>query len=189
MTKLCISLRFADLPAVAELLASVGSTGRLRINHGAWSGEVLVRRGQIVGASLDAERGRAALEGMAIGLLDGELNFADEALAEDGEPLLDPAESAIVLKRLSRERQQVVNLIPSLHLVPRLVETTDGRPTDKTVTLVAVGAAALQIIPALASGRTLDEIARERGLARTVRDIAALVAGSAVKLEPPAAIH
>ena len=48
MTKLCTSLRFADLPAVAELLASVGSTGRLRINHGAWSGEILVRRGQIV---------------------------------------------------------------------------------------------------------------------------------------------
>ena len=126
---------------------------------------------------------------MAIGLLDGELNFADEALAEDGEPLLDPAESAKVLKRLSRERQQMVSLIPSLHLVPRLVETTDRRPTDKRVTLVAVGAAALQIIPSLAFGRTLEEIARERGLARTVRDIATLVAGSVVKLEAPAGIE
>jgi hypothetical protein len=189
MTKLCISLRFADLPAVVELLASFGGTGRLRINHVAWSGEILVRRGQIVRASLGAECGRAAFEGMAIGLLDGELHFADEALAEDGEPLLDPAESAKVLKRLSRERQQVVHLIPSLQLVPRLVETTDSRPTDKRVTLVAVGAAALEILPSLAFGRTLEEIARERGLARTVRDIATLVAGSAVKLEarePPA---
>lgn len=189
MTKLCTSLRFADLPAVAELLASAGSTGRLRITHGAWSGEILMRRGQIVRASLDAECGRAALEGMAIGLLDGEVNFADEALSEDGEPLLDPAESANVLKRLSRERQQMVSLIPSLQLVPRLVESTDSRPTDKRVTLVAVGAAALQIIPSLAFGRTLEEIARERGLASTVRDIATLVAGNTVKLEAPAGIE
>src|ERR1700730_15782992 len=100
MTKFSASLRFAELPAVAELLASLGSTGRLRIRNAAWSGEILVRRGQIIGASLDAERGRAALEGMAIGILDGELHFADEALVEDGEPLLDPAESAKILKRL-----------------------------------------------------------------------------------------
>ena len=124
---------------------------------------------------------------MAIGFLDGELTFADEAMAEDDEPLLDPAERTRVLKRLSRERQQVVSLIPSLQLVPRLVDTTDSRPTDGIVTLVAVGAAALEIIPSLAFGRTLEEIARERGLARTVRDIATLVAGSAVKLEEPAA--
>jgi hypothetical protein len=81
MTILCTSLLFADLPAVAELLASACSTGRLRINHGAWSGEILVRRGQIVRASLNGECGRAALEGMAIGFLDGELNFAAVAVA------------------------------------------------------------------------------------------------------------
>lgn len=189
MTNLSTSLRFADLPAVAELIAGFGGTGRLRIKQGAWSGEMLVRRGQIVRASLNAECGRAALDGMAIGLLDGELSFAFETVAEDDEPLLDPAERARVLKRLSRERQQVANLIPSLQLVPRLVETTDSRPTDGTVTLVAVGAAALEIIPSLAFGRTLEELARERGLARTVRDIATLVAGNAVKLEAPPTGH
>ena len=63
MTQFGASLRFVEFAAVAELLANLGSTGRLRISHGAWVGEILVRRGQMISASLGAETGQASLEG------------------------------------------------------------------------------------------------------------------------------
>ena len=55
MTELGTSLRFVELSAVAELLASLASTGRLRVVSGEWRGEIVLRRGQIVAASLGAQ--------------------------------------------------------------------------------------------------------------------------------------
>ena len=61
-------------------LASTTVEGELGI--GLWSSG-----GQSVGASLLDERGLTALESVALGFFDGEINFADGPVAEDA-PLL-----------------------------------------------------------------------------------------------------
>src|SRR5438445_11466944 len=107
MTQFGASLRFVDLAAVIELLASLASTGRLRVSHGAWTGEIVLRRGQIVAAHLGDETGRAALESIAIGILDGELSFVDEVVAEDVGVLLRPEHRAEYLQRLGAVRSRL----------------------------------------------------------------------------------
>jgi hypothetical protein len=51
---------------------------------------------------------------------------------------------------------------------------------------VMIGRATLNLIPLIGSGQTLEGLARQRGLARTLRDVAALVHGGLVRLEPKA---
>ena len=117
MTQFGGSLRFVELHAVAELLATLGSTGRLQVTHRQWDGEILLRRGQIVAARLGSETGRSALEGIAIGLLDGDLKFGDDAIGDDLEVLISAGERQAYLQGLHAERQQVIQLVPALALV------------------------------------------------------------------------
>src|SRR6266851_2233530 len=181
MTQFGGSFRFVQLPAVTQLLADLRSTGRLCVAHQEWTGEIVVREGQIVGARLGAEHGRAALEAIAAALPDAEFSFTDEPVSETSEVLIPPAERAAYMERLGAEHQRLAKLIASLGLVPRLVSESDGKCADTQVT---IGAAALQLIPALVFGHTLERIARERGLVRTLRDVASLMAGGLVTLEP-----
>jgi hypothetical protein len=186
MTQLGGSFRFVQLPAVTQLLAELGSTGRLCVTHADWAGEIVVHEGQIIEARLGAERGRAALEGIALALSDGEFSFVDDPVAaaapdESSEVLLTSSERGAYLDRLGDEHQRLAKLIPSLKLVPRLVEAPNGDSADTQVT---IGAAALQLIPALVFGHPLDHVARQRGLARTLREVAVLMEGGLVKLEP-----
>jgi hypothetical protein len=182
MTQFEGSVRFA--PALALLLAELGSTGRLRVAAGAWSGDILFRDGQIVSASLGAERGRDALEGILVGLTDGEFAFIDEPVAAAGEPLLPRAKLAAHLQALVAERDRLAGLVPSLALVPRPIEAASSDAAEREVT---ISAAALGLLPALAFGRTLEQVAFRRGLARTVRELAMLVEGGLVTLEERAA--
>lgn len=181
MTQFGGSLRFVQLPAVTQLLAELGSTGRLCVSHAEWTGEIFMRVGQIADARLGAEHGRAALEAIALALPDGEFSFVDEPVpaAEHASPALVPAdERRAYLDGLGAERQRIARLIPSLTLVPRLVEA----PADTQIT---IGAAALQLIPALVLGHSLATVAKRRGLARTLRDLAVLIEGGLVTLDPP----
>jgi hypothetical protein len=180
MTQFGGSFRFVQLAAVAELLAELRSTGRLCVAHAEWTGEIVVRGGQIVGARLGAEHGRAALEAIAVALPDAEFNFTDEPVDSASELLVSAAERAAYLERLGAEHLRVVKLIPSLGLVPRLRSESDGSSADTQVT---IGAAALQLIPLLVFGHTIEHIARDRGLARTVRDVASLMDGGLVTLD------
>jgi hypothetical protein len=183
MTQFGASLRFAELPAVAELLANLGSTGRLTLSSAESKGEILVRRGQIVGAFLGGETGKAALEAIALGFHDGELSFVDELVGEEGEPLVADDERAECMERLNAERRRLMDVIPSLALIPRLVELSGGDTAEGQVT---VGASALQLVPALASGQTIKQLAAQRGLARTLRDVATLLEASVISLSDTA---
>jgi hypothetical protein len=180
MTQLGASLRFVELPAVVELLASVCSTGRLRLASGDWAGEIVLRRGQIVGAALRNERGLAALEGIALGFTDGELKFADGPVAEGDDALLAVDQQVPYLSALNEERQRLEIGLASLHLVPRLIESSAGDAPEARIT---VGAVALQVIPQLMYGHSVAELARQRGLARTLRDMSVLVQAGVVGLE------
>jgi hypothetical protein len=184
MRELVASLRFAGFPALAQLLADLGSTGRLRITEEAWSGEIVFRAGQMVSARLANESGRAAVEGISIGLSDGDVYFKHETLDVDCEPLVEPAEMRGYLMRLSVVRERIAELIPSLHTIPTLVERAEPGPGQRPVTL---GTAGPYVTPELISGRTLDQVAFDRGLGRTVREVAGLVEAGVVRLERPAA--
>lgn len=69
---------------------------------------------------------------------------------------------------LSDESVRLANLIPTLSSIPRF---SDGGNEAQ----VTIKRATLNIIPLIATGQTLEAIARDRGLARTLRDVAALV--------------
>jgi Domain of unknown function (DUF4388) len=180
MTQLGGSFRFVQLPAVTQLLAELGSTGRLCVTHAGWTGEIVVHEGKIVEARLGAEDGRAALEGIAVALSDGEFSFVDEPVSSS-EALVTADERGAYLDRLGAEHHRLAGLIPSLKLIPGLVETPSGDAADMQVT---IGAAALQLLPALVFGHPLEQVARQRGMARTLRDVAVLMEGGLVKLEP-----
>src|SRR5713101_760984 len=122
MTQFGGSFRFVQLPAIAQLLAELGSTGRVCVSQAEWTGEIVVRYGQFVGARLGAEHGRAALEGIAVALPDAEFRFTDEPVAEASDALVTAAERTAYLDRLGGEHQRLVKLIPSLWLVPRLID-------------------------------------------------------------------
>src|SRR5438105_3642122 len=181
MTQFGGSLRFVQLPAVTQLLAELGSSGRLRVAHDGWTGELLLRDGHIVAASLGNERGRAALESIAMALSSGDFSFIDEVVSPDEPVLLKAADRAAYLDRLMAERQKVLARIPSLSVVPRLADTPAEHGVDTQIT---IGASALQLIPALVHGHTLEHVARERGLARTLRDLVILIDGGLVRLDP-----
>jgi Domain of unknown function (DUF4388) len=181
MTKLGGSLRLVRLPILVQLLADIEATGQLRIARDGWTGEVDFRGGQIVGARLGAEHGRPALESIALGLMDADFSFVETSISSDVESLVALEHRAAYMAGLSAEAQRLLQLIPSLSVTPRLSDAPFGDATDAQVT---VPTAALQLIPAIALGQRLEQIARQRGVARTLRDLVALVNGGLVSLEP-----
>jgi hypothetical protein len=181
MVQLRGTLSVFPLPAVLHLLHELGATGGLRISQAAWEGEIVLHGGQIVGAHLGQEHGRAALEGMVLALVDGEFVFADAVVHSAGEPLLAPGQVTDDLARLAVERERLLALRGALQHVPRLVEHP---PAPSPAERVTVEAAALSLIPCLVHGWTLERVAQQRGVARTLRETAALYAAGLVRLAP-----
>jgi hypothetical protein len=182
MDQLKGSLRFIPLPAVTQFVAGLGSTGRLQISQGPWSGEIALGNGQVVGAQLGAERGRPALDGLVLALTEADFAFVDGQDASDAEPLLGRDELAGYMAGLVAERERLQPVIGMLNSVPCLIDqpSSGGGAESSQVTIQA---AALQLIPALVYGHTLEQIAQRRGLARTLREISALRNGGLVRLE------
>ena len=183
MDQLKGSLRFIALPALAQFLVGLGSTGRLHLTQGSWAGEIAFRNGQLVAARLGSEQGRTALDGMVLGLQDAEFVFVDEPVEHAGEPLLVGEELATCISDLEAERQRLQPVSGALGHVPLLVEQPGASsPADQ----VTIDGSALRLIPSLVFGHTLEQIARQRGMAPTVRQMALLLAGGLVRLEPAA---
>jgi prepilin-type processing-associated H-X9-DG protein len=181
MDQLTGSLRFIPLTAVTQFVIGLGSTGRLKISQAGWSGEIWLHDGEIVGAQLGAERGRPALEGMVLGLTEANFAFVDGSV--DGvEPLFSREQLGGYLAGLVAERERLELSRAALSSVPRLIDHADQDAAEAAH--VTIQAAALQLVPSLVHGRTLEQIAQQRGLARTLREVAMLRAGGLVRLEP-----
>lgn len=162
------------------MIANAGATGRVRIVAEGWSGEIVFQRGQIVSATLADESGRAALESMSLALFDGEVHYEDEDVSVECEPLLESIDVEFYLQRLTAVRDRIASLVPSLDTVPTLVH--DGSSGETFAQSMAVRYAE----SGLMSGRTLHQVARERGLGRTIREVAGLVEAGVVRLDPAA---
>ena len=178
MDQLKGSLRFVSLPAVTQFIAGLGTTGRLKLMQGAWSGEITLRDGQIVGAQLGTERGRSALEGMVLGLSEAEFAFLDGVVDAEAEPIVGRDKLGGFMAALVSERDGLMDTLGTLNGVPRLI---DSGPEGTQVTMQA---GALQLIPMLVHGQTLEQIGLRRGLARALREIAALREGGLVEIDP-----
>jgi hypothetical protein len=181
MDQLKGSLRFIPLPAVTQFIAGLGSTGRLQVAQGAWTGEISLGNGQVVDAKLGVERGRPALDGLVLALTEADFAFVDGPAEVGLEPLVSREELAGYMAGLVAERERLQTVVGMLNSVPCLVDLpASGGPENTQVTIQA---AALQLIPALVYGHTLEQIAQRRGLARTLREIAMLRNGGLVRLE------
>src|SRR5919108_2809976 len=84
------SLEGMGLPALVRFLAGMKKTGRLQITHGGWGGELGLDDGRVVAATLGAERGPAALDGIALALARGRFRFDDGPSPEERNVALDP---------------------------------------------------------------------------------------------------
>ena len=109
--------------------------------------------------------GRAALEAIVVALSDGSFSFVGEPVAETSDVLVTDAERSLVLERLTAEHERLIKVIPSLGLIPRLADAPHGSSSssmEAQLTIeVRIEAGAIQLLPALISGRTLDQLARE----------------------------
>src|SRR5262252_2722752 len=122
MDQLKGSIRFIPLPAVTRFVASLGSTGRLRLSQGAWSGDITLRNGEVVAARLGAfDTGRVALDGLVLGLVDAEFAFADEPVDASLEPLMGRNELEAYLTGLIAERARLQLPADALSSVPSLI--------------------------------------------------------------------
>jgi hypothetical protein len=170
MTQFGGSLRFVQLPAVIDLLHGLHADGRLSIADSGWRAEILLSRGSLVDASIEQERGRAALESICLALSDGDFTFFDgQPSGLDTPALLDPEVVGTFFASLTAERARLRSRIPSWDAVPRVAEAD---PSNEEVRL---GASALQLLPLLMTGQTVRELARKRGAARTLRDLSTLL--------------
>jgi hypothetical protein len=167
-----------NLAAVVRFLAGLGKSGRVSVAQGGWRGEVRLREGALVGARLGDATGAAAFEGMVLGLGDARFVVRDDDRDAAGEWRVAADAVPAYLEGLVAERERVRRLVPSLALVPHL---RGGPAADGQVT---IGADALALLPALAKGETVEQLARARGLARCLRQVAALVEPGLVELGP-----
>lgn len=181
MDQLKGSLRFIPLAAVTQFIAGLGSTGHLKLTQGGWSGEIVMNDGHIVGAQMGSERGRAALEGMVLALTTADFAFVDGLVDATSEPLLTRDNLTSFMAGLLAERERLHDLVAALDAIPCLIEK--GGDAEQ----ITIAAAALQLIPSLMNGHSIEQIAQRRGLARTLREVAMLRQGGLVRLEAPQA--
>ncbi|MBV9358048.1 MAG: DUF4388 domain-containing protein [Chloroflexi bacterium] len=184
------SLSSLNLPAILRFLSGLRKSGELSVSYQRWQGSVALRHGALIGASLNSESGAAAFEGMAIGLPEGKFVFREEAPPPaTSDWSVDVAEVAGYLSRLEAERAQLPGQLPRLGLVPALAPSSAPTTGSETVT---IDADALALLPRLSRRCTVDQLAAERGLARTIRHVARLAALGLIVLEtaapPPAPV-
>jgi len=172
-----------SLPDVLRLLATTGKTGCLHVDGDRGRGRVWIDGGSVVAASADRALGEPSIDEVVFEMLRfgrGSFSFAiDEPAPHDAEP----TEIEGTLRRatqLLEEWRELEAIVPSLsHRVAMAPELT--------VEQVTVDADRWKALVAIASGRSVGELAEalgvgELGITRTVSDLVEL--GVAV-VEPP----
>jgi hypothetical protein len=184
VTELSGSLSSLNLPAILRFLSDLQKSGMLSVSFQRWQGTVALQRGALIGASLGSESGAAAFEGMAVALPEGKFVFREDApVPTPGAWHVEAGEVAGYLQRLETERAQTLELLPRLGLVPMLAAACSASTRSETVT---IDGDALGLLPHLSRRCTVEQLAAERGLARTVRHVARLAELGLISLESPA---
>ena len=174
-----------SLPDVLRLLATTGKTGCLHVDGDRGRGRVWIDEGAVVAATADRALGEPSVDEVVFEMLRfgrGSFSFAvDEPSPNEAEP----TEIEGTLRRATQlldEWRELESIVPSLsHRVAMAPELT--------VEQVTVDADRWKALVAIASGRSVGELAEtmgvgELGITRTVSDLVEL--GVAV-IEPPQA--
>jgi hypothetical protein len=171
MTELSGTLDGIGLAPLVGFLTGLGKSGRLTIADGPMAGEVFLEGGQVVGAAFDAERGLPALDAIGLALGGGRFGFAeqDTSLVEHN-VTLTPAELRQHLEELHREQAELAAAIPSLSAVPTLVVDESGGTDEE----IGLDRDTLRLLMYIDGRRSVAELARERGLLRTLKQLARL---------------
>jgi Domain of unknown function (DUF4388) len=172
------------LVPLVQFLTSVAGNGRLIVRDAELSGRLDIEDGVLVGAVFEHEQGTPALEAIALALANGRFDFREANGPIDHNLRLSADQLSEVLDRLNREQVALRAAVPSLSAVPHLMlgEGSDDRQ-------VSIDRDTLRLLTRLDGRRTVAELARERGLLRTLRQVAQLVQLTLVQVDPLAVAH
>lgn len=131
MTEFSGSLEGIGLQPIVRFLHGMRKSGRLRISHEGWTGELSLEGGEVVGASFGAERGLAALDAMALTLAQGQFTFTDGGAVEQRNLSLDYEALQAHLDRLSGRQADPKAASPS-------AQPSTGAPVWRRAALEAV---------------------------------------------------
>ena len=184
MTELSGTLDGIGLAPLVGFLAGLGKSGRLAVNEGPMGGEVFLEDGQVIGAMFDNERGLPALDAIGLALGRGRFAFAEgDAGSTDRNLTLTPVELHQHLEELAHEQARLAAAIPSLSALPRVaVEVLDGEDE------LRLDRDTLRLLLALDGRRSVADLARERGLLRTLKQLARLAQLHLARIEPSHAV-
>jgi hypothetical protein len=178
VTELSGSLEGIGLVALVRFLTTVARSGRLVVSEGSLRGSLDLEDGALVGAAFDQEQGLPALEAIALALGNGRFEFHDAAEAAEHNVRLAAGEVEQQLEKLAREQVVLAAAVPSLSGIPyvNLDEAADNGQ-------VALDRDTLRLLIQLDGRRTVFELARDRGLLRTLRQLAQLVQLGLARIE------
>jgi hypothetical protein len=181
MTELSGTLDGIGLAPLVSFLTGLGKSGRLTIADGPMAGEVFLEGGQVIGAAFDAERGLPALDAIGLALGGGRFGFAeqDTRLVEHNVSLA-PTELRQHLDELHREQSVLAAAIPSLAAVPTLVVEESGTEDE-----IGLDRDTLRLLMQIDGRRTVADLARERGLLRTLKQLTRLSQLNLARIEAP----
>src|ERR687885_1654269 len=181
MTELSGTLDGIGLAPLVSCLTGLGKSGRLTIADGPMAGEVYLESGKVVGAAFDAERGLPALDAIGLALGGGRFGFAeqDTRLVEHNVSLA-PAELRQHLDELHREQSVLAAAIPSLSAVPTLVVDESGTEDE-----IGLDRDSLRLLMQIDGRRSVADLARERGLLRTLKQLTRLSQLKLARIETP----
>jgi signal peptidase I len=169
-----------QLAPLVRFLCGLGKSGDLLLSRNHWLGQLSFERGQLIAAEVDAERGAAALEFMAVALQGGDFEFSEGPpnLAQNLGP--DPLAE---LDRLtgSRSAPEWLAELPPPHAVPYIVEARGG---DDDNAEVRVGRRALYVLLDVDGDRSVRALATEHGLLRTLGALVQLRDAGLVAFRP-----
>jgi len=182
VTELSGSLDGIGLLALVRFLGGVAPTGRLALVDGSLQGWLDLDAGALVGATFDQEQGLPALEAIALALGTGRFEFHDTPPPAEHSLRLAPADIDERLEQLAQEQRVLAAAIPSLSGVPSVVldeaaEVQNGQ--------VALERDTLRLLLRLDGRRTVAQLTRERGLLRTLRQLAELVQLGLARIDLP----
>ena len=175
-------ITFVDL---LRVLSGLQVTGRLRLWQDCREAEIVFVAGRLAAAAAGPERGRAALEFIALALPSASFSFGADSVAAEPTAAIDhDGQLEADLAELSRLRAALAGGDSLLACVPRTVETRG--PAWETGA-VSLGHSAVALLLRIDGRRTVEDLASGVGLAQTARDLAHLQASDLVTLRPQAA--
>jgi MFS family permease len=175
------SVQGAGLPQLIQVLGDLGKSGCLRLSEGNWTGEVAFDRGEVVGAAFGQERGLPALEAIVFALPHARFAFSEGATTTARDIRMPRGELDERLAATVAARANLPHSIATPADVPRLAAPDEpGRPEA-----IRLDRSTARTMLAVDGRRSIHEIAGERALAQTVRELVVLARAGLICVDPP----